>query len=565
MYGRVPRSSLVRILGLAVLLLALLPMGAPVGAEGIYPDRKRFGVNNLGDPSPYDYGYMNVHWYMDWYHRVSPTRPGGAEFFQSLRVQGGVYWPPNWVGVATVAAANPGSSWLIGNEPDHQGQDDCTPEEYASRYIEAWEHIKGADPTAQLGAGGVVQASPLRLLYLDLVLDAMESMTTTAPTDLIDFWHMHEQILCETCPWGAGHPPGLGDQQYLMGCAYGSEDAADPEVYKGHIRGWVQGTPGEPGLNKCVAAPGQQMEGMRGFMKRNGFQNTPLVVSEFGVLQPSDCGYVGDTYEQGNEIVKQFMWETFDFNVGVGSDPGVDPLLGMPDDDDRLVQRWAWYSANARMSAPDCSYLNSANGSLFHWLDPSVVTQFGDHFKLYTDAFRVPSYVWDIEAEQPDGVAVGPYSVGADSSASSCLYVYPPNDDPRGALVHRFSVPEAGDYYLWTRAKGLSWDENSFLVGFDWGQQHLDIVPKFEGAWNFGWNEFDGNPVSLAAGNHSVAFLTDEPGVRIDRIFLSNSSTFSPWGRDECVVSSAAPVTARGVPTQSMIERAPRGPSWARW
>ena len=554
-----------RIAILAALFLVILPMGNHARAERVFPDIERFGVNVIGSASPYDFGRMNVHWYMNWQYSASPPHPGGAEYYQSLRVLQGEYWPPDWGSVIAAAEGAPGSSWFIGNEPDHQGQDNCTPAQYASRYLEAWEHIKGADHTAKLGAGGIVQASPIRLMYLDLVLDAMETMTTTAPTELIDFWHIHEQILCETCPWGASHPPGLGAQQYLMGCAYKSSDAADPEVYKGHIRGWVEGTPGEPGLNRCPAAPGQHMEGMRHFMKRNGFRNTPLVISEYGVLQPSDCSYVGNTYEQGNELVKQFMWETFDFNLGVGDDPGTDPALGMWDDENRLVQRWAWYSANQRMSAPDCSFLNSANGSLFHWKYPSIVTQFGDHFMLYTDALKTPSYVWDIEAEQPDGVGVAPLRVGTDTSASGCLYVYAPNDDPRGALVHRLSVPQTGDYYLWTRAKGLSWDENSYFVSFDWGPGYLDKVLKFGGLWRFGWHAFDGNPVSLNAGKHILAILTDEPGVRIDRIFLSNSSTYTPWGNDECVISSAAPVTAQGRPDRSMVDGASQGPGRARW
>ena len=376
-----------RVLGTIVLTCVLLVSGAQcwsVSADGLYPDNERFGVNVLGSAAPYDLGSINVHWYMGWTILASPPCPGGAEHYQTLRVRDDPdddYWPPQWSRVQGVARANRGASWLIGNEPDHVGQDSCTPDEYAERYLQCWAAIKGADPSAQVGAGGISQASPLRIRYLDMVLDAMASMTTTAPSELIDFWHIHEQILCETCEWGAGAPPGLEHLQSTLGCSYGTDDAASIDVLKGHIRGWVdtQGT--------CLQ-PGQQAEGMRQFMKRRGYQNTPLVLSEYGVLQPSGCGYVGSSLEEGDAAVKRFMWDSFDFMLGVGTDPGVDTALGMPDDESRLVQRWAWYSANARMSEPDCSWLNSANGSLFDWQAPSVVTEFGVHYKEYTDLLR---------------------------------------------------------------------------------------------------------------------------------------------------------------------------------
>ena len=372
-------------------------------ADGLYPDSERIGVNVLGSAAPYDLGSLNVRWFMAWTYKPSPPRPSGAEYYQTIRLRDDPeddYWPPEWSRVEAAARANPGASWLIGNEPDHFGQDSCTPEEYAQRYVQCWRSIKAADPTAHVGAGGVAQATPLRIRYLDLMIDAMAAVTSTTPIELIDFWHIHEQILCETCPWGAGAPPGLEHLQDSIGCSYGSGDAANVDVYKGHIRGWLD-------THGTCQQRGQQIEGMRQFMKRQGFQNAPLVISEYGVLQPSGCGYVGDTVEEGNAAVEEFMWDSFDFNLGVGAESGVDKALGMPDDGFRLVQRWAWYSANARMSEPDCSLLNSANGSLFSWQDPSVVTDFGMHFKAYTDRLR-PKYVvalpWVVS---PDGCCSG--------------------------------------------------------------------------------------------------------------------------------------------------------------
>jgi hypothetical protein len=393
------------------------------------------------------------------------------------------------------------------------------------------------------------------------MLDAMDTMTTTPLTELIDFWHIHEQVLCETCPWGAGVPPGLDDQRDLIGCDYGEHDTlteydhADAEIYKAHIRGWVEGEEGKPGLSRCNAATPEQTVGMRGFMKRRGFRDKPLVLSEYGILQPSGCGYLGVDVEHGNQLVKDFMTVTFDFNLGIGDDPGIDPDLGLPSDGNRLVQRWAWYSANSRMSSPDCSHLQIGNGSLLVWNRPTEPTEFGRHWQAYTCRLQPgPPFIWDIEAEKPEGVIVSPMLIDSHELASECLHVYAPTDDPRGAIVHQLEVPCNDEYYLWTRARGASTDENEFLVSFDGGAPVADVIYNFLGSWAWGWNKFDGNPVALSAGSHSLTISIDEPGVRIDRILLTDDPDVRPSGREPCEMPG--PVEALGHPGGSPLRQA---------
>ncbi len=96
------------------------------------------------------------------------------------------------------------------NEPatTYEGQDGVLPATYAPRYHEIHTFLKQQDPTAQVFAGGVVQATPLRLEYLNQILAAYQiSYSTSLPAD---GWHTHEQILQEKRDdWGCGIPPGF--------------------------------------------------------------------------------------------------------------------------------------------------------------------------------------------------------------------------------------------------------------------------------------------------------------------------------------------------------------------
>jgi len=322
-------------------------------------DTTRFGMN--GQIAPNDVEQLNIGWYMNWRHAVSPSQPNGVEYAQMVRLRDDPsdppydYWPPDWDTVAAAVAANPGALWLIGNEPDHRGQDNCLASEFASRYHECYTFIKVRDPTARVTPAGIVQATPLRLHWLDDVLVAYQ--TSYGLPMPVDAWQMHAQILCETCAWGATYPPGMAEYQQSEGRYYSSQDAADVSIF----------------IEQIVA--------FRTWMRDNGYRDKPLIISEFGVLQPSGCGYLGGgDVALGNQMVKDFMTGTFDYCL-----QAADSAIGYPADGDRLVQRWAWYSRNARMSEPDCTYITSANGSLYDWQELSLLTEFGLHFQQYTE------------------------------------------------------------------------------------------------------------------------------------------------------------------------------------
>ena len=166
----------------------------------------------------------------------------------------------------------------------------------------------------------------------------------------VDVWNIHVQILREKgpwpgCPdcWGAGVPVGLTG--VTQGRLYSIEDNADPAIFRQLVREFRQ------------------------WMNARGERNKPLIISEYGVLMPSD--YLAPTPKEGDIIVKQFMTESFDYLL-----TAVDTQIGYPADGNRLVQRWLWYSLNDSPA--------NFNGGLFRHDDPAQITGFGLHFSAYT-------------------------------------------------------------------------------------------------------------------------------------------------------------------------------------
>jgi hypothetical protein len=223
-----------------------------------------------------------------------------------VRLKGGVLGPGTDA-LAAIASANPGSLWLVGNEPDVKWQDNVEPAPYARLYHEAYVAIKTADPTAQVSIGGVAQPTPLRLRYLDQVLAAYKEQFGAGMP--VDVWNVHNFILREERgSWGVDIPPGMPDE---WGTLYEIEDSDSLEIFQ------------------------QQIVDFRQWMARHGYQDRPLIVSEYGILMPEDYGFPP-------EKVVAFLRGTFDFFL-----TATDSALGYPDDAYRLVQRWCWYSLDA--------------------------------------------------------------------------------------------------------------------------------------------------------------------------------------------------------------------------
>lgn len=345
--------------------------------------RPRFGVGVVGGGvDEYDVAQLRAGWYVDWNTRLNPPRPAGMEYVQMVRLhQLTECWPerradrlscpyiepytytltsPGSHGaIQSIAQANPGSLWLIGNEMDRRdwngaGQDEMLPELYAVAYHELYNLIKDADPSAQLAIGGVVQPTPLRLEYLDRVLDGYQSRYGSSIP--VDVWNIHNMVLreasCEAYPdacYGAEIPPGIDEP---AGELRTWEDANDVEAFK------------------------QQIRAFRRWMKDKGEQNKPLIISEYSILYPY--------FTEAQAI--DFLYATFDYMT-----TAISGTVGYPVDDYLLVQRWAWYSLN------DDSFGDSSHHHLF---DPTTkrIERLGLAYGMYP--LRINSIYLPIVSDQ---------------------------------------------------------------------------------------------------------------------------------------------------------------------
>ena len=264
----------------------------------------RLGVSvPLNAPSAYDLAALRVGWVMNWKAYVAPPVPAGVAFVQTVRFKDGVLSPPAET-LTAIAAANPGASWLISNEADVRWQDNVTPEVYARLYHEAYTAIKAGDPGARVAAGGIAQPTPLRLRYLDLMLESYaQAYGAALPAQA---WHIHNYMLREERDsWGVDIPPGLPE---ATGVLYEIDDSGNLEAFRAQI--WA----------------------FRRWMTERGYGGQPLLVSEFGIPMPEDYGFPP-------ERVQTFLRETWRFFL-----TATDAALGAPADGGRLVQRWCWYS-----------------------------------------------------------------------------------------------------------------------------------------------------------------------------------------------------------------------------
>jgi hypothetical protein len=242
-------------------------------------------------------------WYLDWTVRPDGLRSAEVSYMPMIRLRDGKITPTGNALLAAVDAL-PGALWLIGNEPDVKWQDNVTPESYAQAYHDLYILLKGRDPTCQVAIGGVSQPTPLRLRYLDQVLQAYrERYGQEMP---VDVWNVHNFVLREERgSWGVDIPPGMDDNS---GRLYAIDDHDDLAVFR------------------------QQLVEFRRWMVERGQKDKPLIVTEYGILMPNEYGFPP-------EAVRRFMLDTFEVMRALK-----DPDLGYAADGGRLVQRWCWFS-----------------------------------------------------------------------------------------------------------------------------------------------------------------------------------------------------------------------------
>jgi hypothetical protein len=166
-----------------------------------------------------------------------------------------------------------------------------------------------------------VQPSPVRLEYLERVLAAYQERYGGLPP--ADFWFIHAFVLNEVPgEWGAGMPVDHASRPY----------AAEPEVVA-------------PEAVDDLAQFTRRVESFRQWMAEHRQRDQPLWITEYGVLMPSNDEF--GFFAISEAKTQAFMLGSFDYLRSAA-----DPTTGLPTDNDRLVQRWFWWtlSYDARVS-----------------------------------------------------------------------------------------------------------------------------------------------------------------------------------------------------------------------
>jgi hypothetical protein len=296
--------------------------------KSTWSTRAGFSISSPTDPE-YWGSRLGSGWYLDWNIRNNIAEEN-IEHWSMIRVHEDCV-SPSVEKIQSSAANFPGQVWIIGNEPDVIWQDNTSAARYAYTYHELYRLIKSSDPTALLAVGGVSQATPLRLHYLDQVLQAyMELYGKPMPAD---WWTVHGYVLREEKgSWGVDIPPGIDASQGELREVI---DHGRMDLFESQIRTF------------------------RAWMAEHGYQHTPLALTEFGILMPADYGFPSD-------FVSSYLEQTFTWLY-----LAEDLTIGYPEDEYHLVQKWAWFSIS------DPTYSNSDLGNL-----PSgKLTMVGEKFR----------------------------------------------------------------------------------------------------------------------------------------------------------------------------------------
>lgn len=369
-------SMAVRWLGVLLLAMSLVIGAEPswhnASAQGttLYPSpNERLGFGVTTDIALYDVGQLHAGWYVNWGATSQTRNPAGLEYVQIIRVCDPQYRPnicstptyfPSGQALVDIVTNNPGTLWLIGNEPDRiYAQDSVHPTVYAQLYHELYYLIKSLDPTARVAIGGMVQATVVRMKWLDMVWSEYQRLYGTDMP--VDVWNVHNFVLREV---RAGYgpqcaPPGSTD--------YGAWGADIPPGVPDNCGLWIE----IDELDRMDLFR-SQIQRFRTWMRDHGQRDKELIISEYGILFNQELGY-------DLNRVRSYLYNTFDYMM-----TATDASTGMPADGNRLVQRWAWYSLD-----DDSFGWGTTWGALF---DPDTrqITPMGEAFAAYAERYIVP-------------------------------------------------------------------------------------------------------------------------------------------------------------------------------
>jgi hypothetical protein len=329
------------LLGNASSQTALAKPAGPLWQPPLSTGDCRFGTTySLSASTPesinrYDLPLLGVGNYLNFQYQKPTSVPNYIQFVEVLPTSD-VYFPGGLANLPVALAAHPGGTWIIGNEPEDRGQEHVTPEVYADRFYQYATMIRNIDSTAKIAFGPIVSPTPLRLMYLDFAWTRLIQLAgdQTKASALIDIWAIHNFILNEQGDvngvsfWGMGIPWGFytrvppinwSSMQVIMPPEQTPEMAYNFTIFR------------------------DRMIAFRQFMKDRGQQNKPLWLTEYGQLFPPLTTPQENLITVPDLTTADFLKQTWDWMLDLAY---ADPALGMTDDQNRLVQKWFWFSIN---------------------------------------------------------------------------------------------------------------------------------------------------------------------------------------------------------------------------
>lgn len=157
-------------------------------------------------------------------------------------------------------------------------------------------------------------------------------------------------------------------------------------------------------------------------------------------------------------------------------------------------------------------------------------------FLLTVNSANASRFAMNLEAELSE--ITGPVTVVASAATSHGNYTVGQTADS-GTMSFTFSVPAAGNYWIWSRILSANSASDSYYVSID--GQGEDIFDTAEGKWSpsWQWSAINGRSTSpavgttprifsLSAGAHTLTIRVREIGAGLDQILITDDQAYVP-------------------------------------
>ncbi len=384
-----------RILAVALILVVLLLATALPAAAN---DQPRFGFGANSSANEYDWESLGAGWFHGWRMQIPYTLPG-VDFYPMVAAYGDLMGNETLAQMQSAVNSRPenypdGTVWIISNELQYDTfctkngapLSPCrgiTPTEYAEKYKKYRDWVKQINPTYKTAIG---------------FINAIEEV---------------------------GRPFALADILDAYQARYGEPMPID--VFNLHAYGFGRSID----FDYCFRPT---IETYRQVMADYGYRDKPLIITEVGVLEGIYVGWIPPEY------VLAFQIQAFDYLRTATSE-----TTGMPSDDDRLVQRWAWMALTGWNPSSDHKYDKTA---LFN-IDSKAITALGQQYGDYVADMYYTAHIslqqgWNLISlpVEPESYDVADVFASVDGSYD-LVYVF---DAVQGTwLTYDVNVPPQGN------------------------------------------------------------------------------------------------------------------------